>query len=160
MNLRIGALRVGDKLTSINGKSLRGQPATYAIQLLQRCGDAVLLTVCRDKGIVLHYLFEPRVLLGNFTLKSGFVINKCYSFGPTFVWQNCNHLKLVALNLPTCQQFYLGLKRPLVKLCYSYSQYIVIRLFDLLAKGVIHPPMFFSLVWSISDHTDKSKPYN
>ena len=55
MNFRIGALRVGDKLMSINGKSLRGQPVTYAIQLLQRCGDTVLLTVCRDKGMVLHF---------------------------------------------------------------------------------------------------------
>ena len=64
MNFRIGALRVGDKLMSINGKSLRGQPVTYAIQLLQRCGDAVLLTVCRDKGIVLHFLLEPKVLWG------------------------------------------------------------------------------------------------
>ena len=65
MNFRIGALRVGDKLMSINGKSLRGQPVTYAIQLLQRCGDTVLLTVCRDKGMVLHlFLLEPRVLWG------------------------------------------------------------------------------------------------
>ena len=85
MNFRIGALRVGDKLMSINGKSLRGQPVTYAIQLLQRCGDTVLLTVCRDKGIVLHYFAGAQGFVGIFTVKSEFMINKCYSFGPTFV---------------------------------------------------------------------------
>ena len=86
MHFRIGALRVGDKLMSINGKSLRGQPVTYAIQLLQRCGDTVLLTVCRDKGIVLLFFARAQSFVGIlFPVKSGLLINKCYSFGPTFV---------------------------------------------------------------------------
>ncbi|ELU00765.1 hypothetical protein CAPTEDRAFT_224220 [Capitella teleta] len=50
---KTGALRVGDCLMAINGESLRGQPLSRAIQLMQNTNDVLTLKITRrssDKG--------------------------------------------------------------------------------------------------------------
>ncbi|XP_067931317.1 glutamate receptor-interacting protein 1-like [Watersipora subatra] len=46
---RVGALHVGDRIISINGKPLKDQTVSFAIKQLQYGGDLISLTVSRDK---------------------------------------------------------------------------------------------------------------
>ncbi|XP_070557993.1 glutamate receptor-interacting protein 1-like isoform X2 [Ptychodera flava] len=45
---RTGAIHVGDLILAINGISLRGQPLSEAIRLLQTAGDTVNLKICKQ----------------------------------------------------------------------------------------------------------------
>ncbi|XP_077996877.1 glutamate receptor-interacting protein 1-like [Glandiceps talaboti] len=45
---RTGAIHVGDLLLAINGITLRGQPLSEAIRLLQTAGDTVNLKICKQ----------------------------------------------------------------------------------------------------------------
>ena len=44
---RVGALRVGDRIVSINGKPMKDQTVSFAIKQLQYGGDVIALTICR-----------------------------------------------------------------------------------------------------------------
>ena len=50
---RTGAIHVGDRLLAINGHSLKCQPLSYAVQLLQEAGETVTLKIARPKVLPL-----------------------------------------------------------------------------------------------------------
>lgn len=52
---RVGALRVGDQLLGINGKSIQGSTVSYAIQLLKSADSLVKLKIYRENTGTLQY---------------------------------------------------------------------------------------------------------